>query len=490
MGSMKGTYILPAVYGMVITFLLSSVIHSGYLYLFDPDELFHVNAVFLLQHGMAPYRDFFVTYTPVFHWLLSPVSYLTGFTFRFLEGARIFMIILFLIRLTLIFFIARKLFGSLVAYLSLPLALFDSFTAFSAMQVRPDNLMMTLYIAGLFFLTSWYFNKKYSLLIWAGLLLGSSVLVLFKNIPATVIVGVFTLLELKKTSNRRGMVQFLLAMTVPAAGFAVWTLYRGIFPSMIQQVLFDAKQLNDSLRYPENILNYYWPPNFVLYGFPGRPLTWMYELCLPQVAFAGMFTVFLNGKSFGPKRRLIGWFTAACFLQWLSLLFVRSVFLQYFLPVSWFLAVFAAYALMRVYETSGVNRIYKQLIAAAAVFLLVGGLVVSWQANNTRAKSSYAAQKAYLTSLWRSIPETSTVFPGAVFRLNIYPLGFETNFVDLSPRLLQRYGSPSVYLSRFSIPFILLDPYNFSFLDAQTQEYIKAHYEQNPSDQLLWTRRN
>jgi len=398
--------------------------------------------------------------------------------------------VLFIIRLILIFFTARKLFGSLVAYISVVLYLFDPFTVFSGMQVRPDNLMMTFYLAGVFLILFWFLNKKPSLLPWAGLLLGASVVSLVKNIPATLIVALFTLIQLHKTRNYRHMVQFIAALVLPAVCIGVWAWHQGILPFMIQQIVFDAKQLNDTLRYPENILNYYWPPNFVLYGFPGRPVTWVYELCLPLLAFAGMFTTFLNLKMFGAKGRLVGWFTAACLLQWVSLLFVRSVFIQYFLPVSWFLAVFAAYTLTRTYEAIGVGRFYRQIISAAAILMLIGGLVVSWKANNTRALSSYAAQKAYLTTQWRIIPETATVFPGAVFRVNIYPLGLETNFVDLPSNLLKRYGSPSVYLQRYRIPYIVLDPYNFSFLDAQTQIYIKAHYQQDLQDQNMWTLRN
>jgi hypothetical protein len=487
---MKLKYVLFAVYSVVVVLLLASVIHSGYSYLFDPDELFHINVVFLLQHNLIPYRDFFLAYTPIFHWFLTPISIFTGFTFHFLEAARAVMIMFFIIRLILIFLIARKLFGSLVAYLCIPLSLFDPFTVFSGMQVRPDNLMMTLFMAGILLVLHWYLNKKEAALPWAGLLFGLSSMTLLKNTPATFLITLFILIELIKSRNYSGRAQFIFAMIIPAVSFAIWAWYKGIFPSMIQQIVFDAKQLNDSLRYPENILNYYWPPNFVLYGFPGRPLTWAYELCLPFMAFAGMFTTFLNLKAFGSKRRLIGWFTAACLAQWMSLLLVRSVFIQYFLSVSWFLAIFAAYALIRVYETVSVNRIFRQIASVCAILMLIGGLVVSWKANITRSMSSYAAQKAYIEAQWRIIPETALVFPGTLFRLSIYPLGYEVSFVDLSPQVAQRYDSPSVYLERYHIPYVVIDPYNFSFLDVQTQGYIRAHYQQNPIDQTMWTLRS
>ena len=486
---MKAKYILLAVYGVVVVFLLASVIHSGYLYQFDPDELFHVNLVFLLMHGLVPYRDFFVTYLPLFHWFLAPISYVTGYTFQLVEAARGAMIVLFIVRLLFMFFIARKLFGSLVAYICIPLYLFDPFTVFSGMQIRPDNLMMTFYITGILLVLHWYLNKKNSALPWAGLLLGASAVTLLKNIPATFLITLFILIELWKTRNYRSMANFMLAMAIPAVCFAVWTWYQRIFPSMIQQVVFDAKQLNDTLRYPENILNYYWPPNAVLYGFPGRPISWVYELCLPLLAFAGMFTTSLDIKAFGAKRRLVGWFTAACLLQWVSLLFVRSVFLQYFLSVSWFLALFAATALNSVYKKICENSVYKHIAIGVGFLILTGGLVISWKANNTRAAISYKPQVTYIESQWRIIPNTAVVFPGMLFRLTIYPLGYGVNFVDF-PHIVGRFGSPSVYLRRYHIPYVVIDHYNFSFLDEQTQDYVKAHYQKNPQDQNMWVLQN
>lgn len=488
MGIVKLKYVLLIIYSVAIVLLLASVIHSGYSYLFDPDELVHVNVVFLLQHNLVPYRDFFITYTPFFHWILMPISSIVGYTFHFLETARIVMIVLFIVRIGLLYAIARKLFGHLAACVGIALFLFDPFTVFAGMQVRPDNLMMTLYLAGVLLVLYWYLDKKTSVLSWAGLLLGASAVTLLKNVPATFVITVFVLIELLRTRQYRHIIRFTAAMAIPALFFAIWAWYKGIFPFMVQQIFIDAKYLNDTLKYPENILNYYWPPNFVLYGFPGRPVTWMYELCLPLFAFAGLFTAFLALPSLSSKRRIVGWFTAACTLQWVSLLFVRSVFIQYFLSVSWFLALFAAYALTRVYQTVGVNRPSKSLAAIAGVFLLIGGLMVSWKANDTRSRSSYAAQKAYLEAQWRVIPESALVFPGTLFRMSTYPLIYGTNFVDLSPRLAVRYGSPSVYLSRYHIPYVVIDGYNFTFLDVQTQKYIKENYQQNPLDQAMWVR--
>lgn len=483
---MKTKYFLLALYGVVVALLLASVIHSGYLYQFDQDELFHINIVFLLRHGLVPYRDIFFTYLPFFQWFLTPLSFFTGFTFQLLEAARVAMIVLFIIRLSFIFFIARKLFGSLVAYICIPLYLFDPFTVYTGMQIRPDNLMMTLYIAGISLILFWYINKKSYVLPLAGLLLGTSIVTLVKNIPATCLVTLFTLIELKKTRRYRHMATFLFALIITAIFFAAWAWNKEIVPFTIQQVVFDAKKLNDSLRYPQNILNYYWPPNVLLYGFPGRPIPWVYELLLPLFAFAGMFSTFLDLKTYGTRRRLVGWFTASCLLQWVSLLFIRSVFLQYFLSVSWFLALFAAVALARVYEKMAINRVSVRILATIGAMILIGGLVVSWKANNTRAAMSYGNQAASIQSQWRIIPETATVFPGTLFRLSVYPIGYQTNFVDVSSYLVKRYGSPSVYLERYRIPYVIIDPFNFSFLDLPTQDYIRTHYQKNFQDQNFW----
>lgn len=489
MRSMKFKYVLLAFYSIVVVFLLASVIHSGFWYQFDPDELFHINAVFLLQH-LVPYRDFFTTYTPLFHWFLAPLSVFVGFTFQLFESARVTMIILFIIRLVFLFFVARKLFGKLVAYLFIPLTLFDSFTVFSGMQVRPDNLMMTFYVVGLFFIVQWYVNKKQFALPLAGALLSLSTLTMLKNIPATLCMTLFVLIELYKTKKYRDIGRFILALALPFVIFALWASYRGICSSMIQQILFDAKYLNDTLRYPENILNYYWPPNLALFGFPGRPLTWIYEICLPLFAFAGMYTTFLTLKTFSLRKNIVGWLAASCLLQWASLLFVRSVFIQYFLSVSWFLALFASLALKNIYEHLHSQDVYRYIATATGICMLSVGLLLSWRANNTRAAMSMESQKTYLEAQWRIVPATATVFPGMVFRKSVYPLGlgFGTNFIDISQKLVKRYGSPSIYLERYRVPYVLVDPQNFSYFDTETQEYIRNHYEVSVEDQTIWIR--
>ena len=132
--------------------LLLSVLKSGLLYQYDNDELSHTQYAYLLRNGLSPYTSFIMTFTPLFHWFILPIFNILGFNFSAIFVARIIMIVLFLARITLSHLIVRLIFGKLIAYIFVPLQLLDPFTVFSAMQIRQDNLMITVFLLGLLLL--------------------------------------------------------------------------------------------------------------------------------------------------------------------------------------------------------------------------------------------------------------------------------------------------------------------------------------------------
>lgn len=483
---MKRKHLIIFLYSLIIGILLWSVIRSGYLYTFDFDELFHVHTVFLLQKGLLPYRDFVATYTVLFHWFLTPISYFTGFTINFIHGARIVMIALFIFRLFLIALLVRKLFGTRVMYFFIPLYLFDPFTVFSGMQIRPDNLMMTLYVAGIYFFLLWFIDHKKFALPISGLLLSLSAVTLMKNLFATVVIIAFTFFLLLKKRSYRELIIYVLAGSIPVIFVFLYGLVKGILPAMIEQIFVDAKLVNDVLRYPLNILNFYWPTNNFLYGFSGQALTWRYELLLPLLAFAGMFHMFIQPDGNDKRRQFIIWFTIACAAQWLSLWFVRSVFLQYFLSVSWFLAIFSAAVINKLYEMVIQKHKLKLLIQLLILGMSIGGLLISIQANKNRSDFNYQGTVSNIEKRWSIIPADAYVFPGYLFRLSKYPLGYGTNFTDTPPQFFIKYGIPSIYLQKNIIKYLVIDPFNFTFLDSQSQDYISSHYKKHPEASDIW----
>src|SRR3990167_4698071 len=128
-----------------IFYLLWLVIKSGYYFIFNPDEIFNANTIYLMQKGMRPYVDFYTVYSPIFHWFITPVFWLLGFSFKAISGARVVMIGLYIVRIILIFWLVKRIFGKNTAFIFLLLYLFDPFMVFAGMQIRPESLMMVVY---------------------------------------------------------------------------------------------------------------------------------------------------------------------------------------------------------------------------------------------------------------------------------------------------------------------------------------------------------
>jgi len=269
------------IYCVIILVLTASIVNSGLNYQYDIDELFHTQITYLLIKGYKPFVDFFSIHSPIFHTLLIPIYKVKGFSFDAIYVARITMVFLFILRSFLSFILVKKVLSTRTALIFLPLFLFDPFTVFAGMQIRPDNLMMLLFTLGLLFLTISLTKASKIASTIAGVTLATTLLVSLKIVPsvATVILLFSIYCFLKK--KRRDLLQFTIGLVLPVLIFIIIFLTQGNLPQMIQQVFFDARKINEGLLYPSPPGNYHKPNNIYIYGVPGRPLTWTYAITLP-----------------------------------------------------------------------------------------------------------------------------------------------------------------------------------------------------------------
>ena len=146
---------LVALFWVITVVLLAwvaiSAAVSGYHYQFDTDEFHYAQFIYLYANGLRPYLDVYSSVHPaIFQWLMIPVFLIKGFTtIETLYTGRAVMIILLAIRLVCAWYIIRIIFSKRTAVLFLFMFLFDPFAVFTSMQIRPDNLMLTVYTAGL-----------------------------------------------------------------------------------------------------------------------------------------------------------------------------------------------------------------------------------------------------------------------------------------------------------------------------------------------------
>lgn len=492
----KGISVLKTIFISIFlaSFILLAftVIRSGYFFEFDIDELYHANTAYHIAKGYEPFRDFFLPYSPLFHALLLPAFTLYGYTLDAVQSMRLEMVILFLVRIVFTTVLVRIVFGWLAALLFLPLFLLDPLTQYASMQIRPDTFMMTVYIVGLVLLTHGLIKSKKSFLYASGALLGIAHLVSIKLIPS---LGALFLVLFVFGFRRRfsGFIEVLIGFIVPIMLFTAFYALKGLLIPMTTNLLWDAKAINETLKYPNVLGNFYWPSPRTYFGLSFKPALFQYLWSLPLLAFAGVYGSILHldfsfSKPSG-KNILQIILATSLVLQWLSLFFVRSVFIQYYMPVTWLFAVFSAVALAKFLHTIEINKAIYSVALLCMGCVYVYYLLPSLQANEEKLKITGVDQKRTIQNLWKYVPENSAVYPGILFRPLAYPVPYGFTFYDLPQNLFTRYEPIQYFLEKHNVQYLNIDDKPWAQPDEATKQYILSNYQQDQRFPLFWIRK-
>jgi len=362
---------------------------------------------------------------------------------------------------------------------------------FTAMQIRPDNLMMTFYTLGLLVATLGVKRKDKRLVFVAGLFLGTAVVTMIKIIPSLCIFGVLILIFHRAKGIRDAVIPLFVGFGTIVGFFLFPFFANGSLVVMIRQVIFDGKLLNDSLLYPVTPGSYYWPTNVYLYGFSDRSIVWVYAWALLVGGFAGALQIFLRSSTEALSVKTIMKFHLVITLvaHWLLLFFLRSVFLQYYLPVSWLLAVGVAVVVDDLVSTTYQYNIFRFTVLASLVtaFLLVGK--ASIDLNLMRASIDGYEEETRLEAMLAKIPENEPVFPGFLFRPPVYPLPYGYYYGDMPSNVTTRFPPVGEVLDKKNVRFLVATETYLSYLPKDAQQYIKGRFVRDTVLQELWIRK-
>jgi hypothetical protein len=478
----------------VLAILIRSVIASGYNYIFDNDEFYHSQVVYLIAHGYKPFTDIYLTvYPPIFHTVLYPMYSITKFTVESLYAAREFLIVLFFVRVLLGAFIIGTVFGSVAGMLFIPLYLLSPFAIFVEMQIRPDNLMVTLFMAGL--AASILAIKKKSQILWAisGALGVLSVLTLLKILPGVAVYFlVFTGFLLIKRRLRE-LRAFLFGGAILVGLFCLYFVIQGSFGAMIQQVFVESiASYSGVFEYPVPLGFFYHPRNPALFGVGGKPLTWQFTWFLPIMAFAGAYSILHDcikkGKNdtFLPQKLTIIGTLAG---QWVFLFYMESVFIQHYIPLNWLFAGLSSVCLSLFYQLIKDKRIYSYLFIISIIISLLLLVKTSIDANTFRSTQDSAQLLQTWNHIWQVIPENTPVFPNALFRPLAYPVPHGHFIGNIPDSIYYRLPSITKTLEKEKDAYVYIDDYYFSKLKPDVQQYILANYVRQNYEPALYLRR-
>lgn len=494
-------------YGLLIVVVLAmillviSIIKSAYYYQYDMDELYHVQRVYLIASGFKPHTSFFFVFSSIFHRILVPLFLFFGFSFATLAKARIFMILLFAVRVFLSALLINKVFNRRTALLFIPLFLFDPFTIFSSMQIRPDNLMMTVYTLGIFIFVLGFFRSSKSLLFLSGVVFGLSFLTLIKTIPQLMIFfimyGVYCILN----RELKNFILLLDGFVLTLFCFCIYHLFNGSFLSMFSQVFIFSFTLSNLVLNQVYYGFFHQPNNGFIYGLMGKPLTWAYVWILPLLASAGAYLTlsnFVNNKrtkseNIDKKKQLIQIILiASLVVQYLFLLNLDMAFIQYYIPFQWLLALFAAVMLDDFIFNKFSSGFFHQLIKGGFFILFMVLIYVSIKANNARTVFRSEYQISQFAQVWSKVPQNAAIFPNVLFRPIAYPVSVGDDQLNYDNYFSSVRNTLPSYIDSFEknkAPYLLIDdPVRFYTLEPGLDKYVKDHYQKIDNQINLYQR--
>lgn len=516
----KASFIFIILLVLSLCVLLYASLLSGTSYQYDSDEYYHSEVMYLLTHGETLFQSIYSVYSPVFYWLLTPVYRLTDFTLTSLAAGRWMMAGLFLVRLFAQFFLLKKLVSVRAGLLSVFLSLLDPFTNFSAMQIRPDNLMMLFWSVGITFLSYTWLRVLASSANWrnqhkvvrifppflSGFFLSLSAISLIKIAPSVGVMILFFFWFLAREKQWHLFRWFFIGVVAPVLCFVGVLGFQGIFSGYVQGAILDPFMFMANILYPVAPGFFYQPNNIFIYGLSGKPIGWWIAQFIPILSFIGIGMIAQTQNSlfrqgFGGQAKLKTQkeqqiFTSYFFLalvaafaaQYALLLASPSAFMQYYLPIMWFYAVFGVIALEKI--LTGIGSIPKIggiiILGTGICFLILS--IKSMHIQLLRATYTSDATLFDIQAKWKKIGEDQAVYPMLLFRPLSTPF-LSHNIFEVPKPVQERYPSLPQMLEEENVQYIFPSEFLLSHLSQTDRQYIRSHYVSDETDPTMLVRK-
>jgi hypothetical protein len=476
-------YIIFCILSGLFIAIIPSVIKSGFYYSFFGDEMFHANYVYLLSNGYRAFKDFFLYCSPLFHWLISPIFWIFGFKLETIYKVRMFMIIIFGFRLLFSFLFMRKLLNNIYAIIFILFTVLDPFHVFTAMQIRPDNLMFCLYFVGLYFLIKPTGNNN---IFFSGLFFSLSVVTLIKIIPSVFIVLFFYTASYLYHKKLKEISKLILGFLIPILLFCMYFILQGSFPIMIQNLIFDPLKITTAIFNPTNYGYFYNPNNDVLYGLWGKPLNWYFIVYLiPICTFGGFLIYFFKYKKF-KNNLIINSFIISGIINFILLYFQKNAFIQYYLTLNIYLMFMATIFIGFILNQ---KKFVNYLLSIGFVIIL--GLIInnSTEANNNRSNRRGKATIEQENQFMAKMPKDAKFFPNYIFHPLIYPIPYGFFLPEIPEYIRARYKKPLEYIKEYNIKYVFMSDYDKLFMGEDYVDYITQNYTFEKQHDL-WTKKD
>lgn len=454
--------------------LFAAKFHVALVRSFDPDEFVHLHTAWLLHAGFTPYRDFFMGVIPLFQWIISPLFLLPDSVILPVVG-RVLIFFYYTLTLILLYLITKHITKlTIPSALTVAIALIFPITFDRVLDVRPDTLMMTMFLGSVLLLIN-PSSKKYSVLI-SGVLYAVSFLIYMKIAFAAPAVGL--LLYMK---NRKKLfpifISFIIGCSIPIVltVFSLWGT--GILSDTITGITRDALAFTSDVNFSPIAALTPWPIIYV--ASPGVSIPWIVSSLLWILTIIGIPLLILKNKK-------IGLFFFTYFLSGILYMFTfPRPHTQIFIPFVLMGSILASLTIF--YGTSYLKdhvrkpfRIPVLVIAGTLVTLLfTASFFIQYQsrlASNPQQKEQFDA----LRSIISAVPKNESVYDMA----GSYIFRPDASYVcchqcpECTEKLSRPVGSIKENLIAKQTKFILLDQQGYVFWKPRPSDlqFIVTHY--------------
>lgn len=345
---------------ILVLFMRFHLVLTRYI---DPDEFAHLHWSFLLSTGIFPYRDFFMNFTPLYHWTLSPI-FLLPHASTTVVIARTIQYLLYIATVAIVYILALRVLKNHVRAM-IAILIFTTFpmTLDKTLELRPDILMTLLFLGSFVLLLSPSSLTKTRAAL-AGVLIGASFMVLLKI--AFALPALFYLATQTFLTRRKYIPWFLAGLAAFPFFFFLYGFILRLLPQAFENIVRGSTFLKagEGAFSPWKSLSPY-PLVYVERG--GASFPWFVNTFLFGFSLFGLILLWRRTKvaAITFALSLLG---GAIFLYAFP-----TPYLQYFIPISAIVCIPAAFAL-----TWAVQRLKHPILTKALLVVVMLALGTSF----------------------------------------------------------------------------------------------------------------
>lgn len=382
---------------------------------FDIDEFAYLHWGYNLYLGERPFTDFLFLFPPLFLYTLLPFFIVLGRTVAVLIQIRIYIFVIFLLTVSILILIGRKLRNLTTGLLAAIVFVFLPIPSDKMIEIRPDLMALMFALLGMYLFTTGLENRKRKILFFAGASYAISIGFITKTVFFLLpVLGILWLTGYKAVTVNK-INKLIKHVYIPlAAGFAIPALitflivlsygnFRFAVYSMTKLASDTTKALGAKFYMRPDIFFY---PNDTYYGFPGtNNLPYILNLVIYTAASLWAIKNFISSLSFPDNNKCLREFLVA------SSFFVNLIAFVKFYPLKHaqyliLLVPFIAYYFADLAESIRRYKYGKLLIIL--VLLLIG--IAGKQTYDKKSRWDNKTTLAAVNKLLSTIPKDEAVF--------------------------------------------------------------------------------